>query len=225
MLAEALARGYGDTPEVARALYAYETQLLVPPFLDVAVAADLEISNEEMESYYEENKNQYRRPPRVRVGQISVATEEEAERLAGLLRQGADLAWLARQHSIDGFKDSGGDRGWMTPGRGGDPIDGALVEAQTGDVLGPEKLGENFLVVRVLAREEQGIYDFQEVSGNIRQEVYDKKFQLALHDYIQKLRSRSEIVVNEDVLAALKITATPVEGSTHATEMPPSQRP
>jgi parvulin-like peptidyl-prolyl isomerase len=223
MISEALSRGYGDTPEVERVVSASETQLLIPRILSEVVAADIEVTQEEMESYYEEHKNQYHRPPRVRIGQITVAERAEAERLAELLRQGADLAWLARQHSIDDFKDAGGDRGWATPKRSGDPIEEALLDAQPGDVLGPAAVGENFLVVRVITREEQGIYDFQEVSGNVRQAVNNREFQLALHDYIQKLRSRSEIVVNEDVLATLQITGTPAEGEIHSMGSPPEQ--
>ncbi|MGB6991998.1 MAG: peptidyl-prolyl cis-trans isomerase, partial [Thermoanaerobaculia bacterium] len=198
MAAEALARGYGNSPEVGRALSATETQLLIPRMLNEVVGAGIDVTQEEMESYYEEHRNQFHRPPRVRIGQITVANREEAERLAELLRQGADLAWLVRQHSIDDFKDVGGDRGWITPTRSGDPIEEALFEAHSGNVLGPAEIDGSFVVVRVMARDDQGIFNLQEISGNIRQAVFDLKFQESLHEYMQKLRSRSEIVVNED---------------------------
>jgi parvulin-like peptidyl-prolyl isomerase len=223
MLSEAVARGYGNTPEVDKVVTATETQLLIPLMLSEVVAAGIEVTQEEMESYYEEHKNQFHRPPRVRIGQITVADREEAERLAELLRQGADLAWLARQHSIDSFKDAGGDRGWATPKRSGDPVEEALFDAEPGDVLGPSARGEDFLVAQVVAREEQGVYDLQEISGNIRQAVFDLEFQVSLHEYIQKLRSRSEIVVDEDVLATLQISGTPPEGEAHPTAGPPGQ--
>lgn len=223
MAAEALARGYGETPEVERLVSATETQLLIPIILSEVVAADIEVTREEMERYYEENKDGFHRPPRVRLGQITVADRVEAERLAELLRQGSDLAWLARQHSLDDFKEAGGDRGWATPRLSGDSIEEALFDAQPGDVLGPSEHPEGFVIAQVLAREDQGTYDFQEVSGNVRKAVSDGKLQLALHDFIQKLRSRSEIVVNEDLLATLQITGTPDEGGTHPMESPPGQ--
>jgi peptidyl-prolyl cis-trans isomerase C len=223
MASEALARGYGDSPEVRRALSATETQLLIPRMLNEVVAAGIDVTQEEMESYYEEHRNQFHRPPRVRIGQITVANREEAERLAELLRQGADLAWLVRQHSIDDFKDAGGDRGWTTPKRSGDPIEEALFEALPGDVFGPAAIDGSFVVVRVMARDDQGVFNFQEISGNIRQAVFDLKFQESLHEYIQKLRSRSEIVVNEDVLNTLEITGAPSEAGTHSMGSPPGQ--
>lgn len=223
MLSEALARGYGDSPEADRVVSASETQLLIPRILSEVIAANIEVTLEEMESYYEEHKDQFRRPPRVRSGQIAVASREEAERLAELLRQGADLAWLARQHSIDDFKERGGDRGWTVPTRSGDPIEEALFEAQPGDVLGPSEHPEGFVIAQVLAREEQGLYEFQEISGNMRQAVFDVEFQASLHEYIQKLRSRSEIVINEDLLATLQITGAPADGGSHSGGSPPGQ--
>jgi peptidyl-prolyl cis-trans isomerase C len=216
MRAEALARGYGDTPEARRAMAAYETQRLIPRVLNEVVAANVEVTREEMERYYEQNRGRFHRPPRVHLGQITVAEEEEAERLAELLRKGTDLAWLARQHSVDRFKDAGGERGWVVPARRGDPIEEALFEAQPGDVLGPSPVADGFVVVRVDAREEQGIYDFEEVSGNVRQAVYDVEFQRALHEYIQKLRGRSKIDIHEETLATMRITGSRVEEKGHS---------
>jgi parvulin-like peptidyl-prolyl isomerase len=222
MLAEALARGYGDTPEARRELHAYETRLLVPRFLNQVVATDVTVTPEEMDAYYEAHKEAFHRPPRVHLGQITVASEEEAARLVGLLEQGADLAWLARQHSTDPFKDAGGDRGWVVPRRNADSLEEALFEAQPGDVLGPIERGDVFLVVLVGAREEQGIYTLEEIGGNVRKTLSEQKAQQALHDFIQTLRDRSEIILHEDVLATMRITGSPVEETAHSGTTPPS---
>jgi peptidyl-prolyl cis-trans isomerase C len=113
---EALRRGYGETPRVQRALRAYETELVARKYVNEIVAPRIEVSPEELRAYYDEHLEEFRKPPRVHLGQITVKEEDEAERLAELLRQGTDLAWLARQHSVDRFKEVGGDRGWMMPG-------------------------------------------------------------------------------------------------------------
>jgi len=60
----------------------------------------------------------------------------------------------------------------------------------------------------VLERQDQGIYDFDEVSGNIRDSVFDMSFRQALDDLIKKLRSRSEIQIYEDVVASLSVTGS-----------------
>jgi len=225
MTAEALARGYGDTKEAERALHAAETQLLVSRYLSQVVAAEVRVTPEEMAAWYDQHKESYHRPPRLRLRQITVATEAEAQRLAGLVRQGADVGWLARQHSTDGFKDSGGDRGWVVPKGTGEAFEAALFAAKPGDVLGPTAAPEGFTVVRVEAREEQGIYDYKEVSGNVRKAVEEQKSQQAIHEVVQKLRSRSMIEIYEDRVAALQISAAPAADAKPAQGMPSNPKP
>jgi parvulin-like peptidyl-prolyl isomerase len=215
MAAEALARGYGDTPEAKRTLRAYETRLLVSRYLNQVLAADIKVTPEEMQAYYEAHRESFHRPPRVHVHQVTVATEEEAKRLAGLVRQGTDIAWLARRSSIDGFKDQGGDRGWVVPGQAGESLDQGLLTAKPGEVLGPGPTAQGFAILQVDAREEQGIYEFKEISGNVKKAVQDQKVEQAIDELVTKLRSRSKIEVHEDVLASLRITAAPAEEKAH----------
>lgn len=213
LLAEALARGYAERHEIQRRVRAHERELLVPLYLEEVVAADVTVSREEMTSYFEEHKQEYRKPPRIHLGQITVATMEEAERIAGLLRQGTDLAWLARQHSTDRFKSAGGDRGWVAPRPGGP--DDRLLEAAVGDVLDPFGDSDNYRVIKVLAREEQGLYEYDEVSGNVRSVVYSQKLRSVMEKFMDTLRSRSEIEINEELLKSLQITGEEKAGSPH----------
>ncbi len=211
--AEAEGRDYGRRPEIARRVRAFETDLLVQRYLEEVVAAGVEVGREEMEAYYRDHRDRLRKPPRLHLGQITVATLEEAERIAGLLRAGSELAWLARRHSTDRFKDSGGDRGWVSLEGGG--FDPRLAEAEAGAVLDPVGVRGNYVVLKVLARQEQGAYPFEEVSGNVRQAVFSEKLRAAIERLMDTLRARSEIVIDRELLAGLEITGTveaPEEG-------------
>lgn len=208
---EALRRGYDDTPDVRRRADAFEKQLLIKRYLNEVVAAGVEITDEDMQKMYELRREEFRKPPRLHVSQITVETEEQAEELAKMLRDGTDLAWLARQHSIDRFKDAGGSRGWIVPQRGLDAFQDQLFDAQPRDVLGPAGVPGNYVVMQVDAREEQGYYPLEDVAGMIRTSVFRQKFQKHLEDYIRTLRSRSEIRIHDDVVASLRITGNPVE--------------
>jgi parvulin-like peptidyl-prolyl isomerase len=131
--------------------------------------------------------------------------------MAELLRQGTDLAWLARQHSIDGLKESGGDKGWIVPQRRFSALHDALFGAEPGAVLGPMGVPGNYTVVRVNAVEDQGHYSFEEAQGRARAGVADLKYQQTIDEFIRKLRSRSEITINEAILASMRITGAQVE--------------
>ncbi len=211
LLAEALRRGYGERARIEAAVRAFETSLLVPRYLQEVVAPGIEVSREEMEAYYREHQSELHRPPRFHVGQITVATEEEARRIAGLLREGTDLAWLARQHSIDRFKGRGGERGWVEAGSSS--FDERLWDAAGGDVLDPIGVRGNFVVIKVTARQEQGVYDFDEVSGNVRSAVVSTKMRAAVEQLMETLRSRSEIEIDRQLLATLKLSGKMEETS------------
>jgi len=210
---EALRRGYGETPDVQRAIRAYETEMVARRYVNEVVAPRIEITKEELRAYYDEHLDEFRKPPRVHLGQITVKEEEEAERLAELLRQGTDLAWLARQHSIDGFKDGGGDRGWMTPTRGFDELQTQVFDASPGGVIGPFGAPGNFVILQVGAREEQGHYSLEEVLETVRAAVFRPKFAEYHDDLLQRLRSRAEIEVNPEVLASLRVSGEQIEES------------
>jgi parvulin-like peptidyl-prolyl isomerase len=201
---EAEARGYDRLPRVRAAVKDLETQLLVTKYLDEVVASDIEITAEDVRAEYAEHEDEFQRPPRLRIGQVTVATADQAQRVKGLLEEGADLAWVARAHSKDRFASSGGDRGWIVPeGPGEDKA--MLRRAEAGDVLGPFGSEGNFVVLAILARQEQGRYSMREVSGNIRRVLYSEEFTAALHEYVTKLRERAEIEVDEKALESLTV--------------------
>lgn len=212
LLVEARARGYDAGPAVDRRVSALERDLLVERYLREILAPIARVERDEMEAYYEENRDSFRRPPRLHLSQITVETEEEAGRLAGLLREGADVRWLARKHSIDRFKDAGGERGWIVPSPNTDAFNDRLLEARAGDVVGPVGGPGNFMVMRVDIREEQGPYPFEEVTGNVRSILFRERFGELLDEYLEKLRSRSEIVVHQDALESMRITGVAREG-------------
>ncbi|NHZ73171.1 MAG: hypothetical protein GWP16_01720 [Nitrospirae bacterium] len=206
--AESLSRGYDRTPETEKAVAALEMHLLARRYFSEVLSADIEVSDQDLITYFEEHQEAFRKPPRIQVGQITVATSEEADRIADLLRQGSDLAWLAREHSIDRFGDNGGDRGWMVAQPGIDPIQDALFDAEAGDVIGPLGMPGNFIVIRVGARDEQGLFKLEEVRNQVASAVFREQFEASRTSLIEKLRERSEIEINDAGLEALVVSGS-----------------
>jgi parvulin-like peptidyl-prolyl isomerase len=203
--AESVRRGYGATPEVDRAVHALEARLLVERYLREVIARGVEVDRATAEAYYAEHRDEFRRPPRLHVLQLTVADEAEAERLVELARRGADFAWLVRQSSTDAYRQSGGDRGWMPAHRGLDRFADLLREAQEGDVFGPRGVAGDWQVIKVDAVEDAGHYAFEEVSGNVRRRLVEVEQMKRLDATIQALRARSEIWINEEAIARLRL--------------------
>jgi len=207
-LAEAYSRGFQEDGAVRRALHGLETEMVIPKYLNSVLAAGIEVSEEEKRAYYEENKDSLGRPPRVRLGQITVPTREQAESVASALRGGSDLAWLAGRHSTDGLRSKGGIQDWSVVRPDGTALNAAFLEAEPGTTLDPVQQDDSWVVYKVLAREEQGVFSYAEVSGNMREAVFKQKFTRILDRFIKTARSRSEIEIRKDVLASLQLSGT-----------------
>jgi parvulin-like peptidyl-prolyl isomerase len=205
-LAEAYSRGYHELPAVQRALHELETEMLVPKYLESVLADGIEVSEEEKRAHYESVKDQLRRPPRLQLGKITVPTREEAEAVAVALRAGSDLAWLAARHSTDGLRDKGGIEDWSTVRPGTGPLSSSLLESEIGSVLDPVEQDDAWVVYKIVAREEQGLYSYVEVSGNMREAVFGQKFIKVLDQFIKTARSRSEIEIREEVFNTLLLS-------------------
>ncbi|MGB5661301.1 MAG: peptidyl-prolyl cis-trans isomerase [Thermoanaerobaculia bacterium] len=205
---ETLERGYTQLPSIQRQSHAYEIELLSDSFLSEVVAPRIQFPEEELRDYYAANRDRFQRPPRVHVGKITVATREEASQIVEWLRAGTDLAWLARRYSTDGFRDKGGDIGWLEPKRNFDPLQDALISSKVGDVLGPFGEIENFQVFQVKAREEQGLYEFEQVAARIEKVLFQQAFATRVDDLIEELRSQADIAVDHKVVSSLMLSGT-----------------
>jgi len=85
--------------------------------IEKIVGADVELTEEEIASYFEENRDGFDRPETVRASHILVETREEAEALLARLEAGDDFAELAAEHSLDAMtRDMGGDVGEFARG-------------------------------------------------------------------------------------------------------------
>ena len=84
------------------------------------------------------------------VRHILVAAEADATTVVNQLSNGADFAQLASTWSTDTEnKSKGGDLGCVTKGQMVEPFEEAVLEAKTGDTIGPIKTDFGYHVIRV----------------------------------------------------------------------------
>jgi len=213
LAAESLSRGYDRDPAISREVRAFEANLLIDKYLEEVLQPTVQVSESDIREYYQEHRSEFHRPPVVRLSQVTTTTEKEASDVAQLLRSGTSVAWLAEGRSIDRFRDSGGDRGWYQPVPGLEDFNAQLFEAQVGEVLDPFGVPDNWVVIVVTDRKEQGVYELSEISGNVRERVFGEKYQSALNQLLDTLRDRSEVETYPDVLKSMRIESSVEDSS------------
>jgi len=134
----------------------------------------IEVTDADVERYIEENPEEFAPVHEIRYAQIATATEEQSMRVLEQLENGVDFGLLAKDVSIDSATSAdGGDSGWVAAD---DPfiaeeIALALEQMNVGDVEGPLKLSDHWVIVTLLGRRTIDPLDDSSVKETLRREI------------------------------------------------------
>lgn len=81
--------------------------------VDQVVGTRGRVGEQEIDSYYQQHREEFDRPAQVRARQIVVADQATGEQLLAQLRRGGDFSVLAREHSLSPDAALGGDLGFF----------------------------------------------------------------------------------------------------------------
>jgi peptidyl-prolyl cis-trans isomerase C len=163
------------------------------------------ISDSEMKSYYDENPEQFQQPERIGASHILIKTEPtdseaakmekrgEAERLLADLKQGADFATLAGQHSFCPSKQNGGDLGLFGRGQMVKPFEDAAFSLGVGELSGIVETQFGYHIIKVTAREAGGTIPFGEAREGIAGFLDTQMRQQAMNTLVGELRAGAAI--------------------------------
>jgi peptidyl-prolyl cis-trans isomerase C len=155
------------------------------------VTADVEVTDEEVEAYYEENKAQFETPASREVRHILVENKRQADRLYAQLQDGADFAKLAKEHSQDpGSAEEGGN---FTAQQGAtvEEFDKTAFELETGEISEPVETQFGWHIIEALEDiEPAATQELSEVEQQIREQLQEEKRNQAINDWITELRER-----------------------------------
>jgi len=130
------------------------------------------LSEEEIEQYYEEHKEEYLKPEEVKVRHILLETEEEAQSVLQELEAGKDFGELAGEYSIDlRSKKKGGDLGFVTPGRTVKAVEETAFSLEPGEVSGMVKSRFGYHIVTIDEKRAAAYRPLSEVVQLVKGEV------------------------------------------------------
>lgn len=181
-------------------------QLLDAKMLNLRVQGRLRIGEDDMRSAYkriaqEERKKLEFRAAWIRLqippgsGADGVArVRDTALTVAARARAGGDFAELARTHSSDVVtRDQGGLLASMQPGELPQDVDMALLAIEPGEVAGPIRLGDAWLVLKLVERAESELPEFEKAKPQLQSRVYAEKMETARRQWLDSLRKRTHV--------------------------------
>ncbi|MDD5058144.1 MAG: peptidylprolyl isomerase [Sideroxydans sp.] len=138
-------------------------------------------------------------PERRHVGQLVVATRQEAEALRARIVKGESLFTLAGQFSIDPIsRNQNGDMGWIAEGRGMPELESALAELEDGKLSEVIETKAGFHLLTVLERKPKGEKTFAEVRDRVRQLIINEKMPPYLGELERRYKVKWHVIQTRD---------------------------
>jgi peptidyl-prolyl cis-trans isomerase C len=173
--------------------------LMIERLLARDVNKQVALSGAEVRKYYQDNPQQFERPEQVRVRQIVVSSEAEAQQVLEQLQGNPDFAAIARERSTAPEAGLGGDLGYFS--RGDMPAEFNVVfTLPKGGVSGVVKSPYGFHVFKLENKRPAGLLGLEEASPAIREKLLQAKQDRRYRQWLKELRSRTKFEVNYQAL-------------------------
>ena len=180
----------------------YERQLIMLMFVNETVFNYIEVSDEEAESYYDENSDQFTAEKgQIKIRHILVETEEEAEDLLVQLEDGSDFAELSAEYSLCPSSAKGGDLGFIERGQMVKEFEDAAFDLEVGDL---SDIVETQFGYHILLRDPNEIY-FSDAKDSIVLGILEQRRQARLEEYLVELRENAEVEIYLDIIETPEI--------------------
>ncbi len=185
-------------------MWIYKTKRALDGLMD-KVTKDVRVSEEEIESYYELHKDEFKLPPSVRLRVIVLNTKEDAQRALERLMNGEDFSKVASDMSVDeDTRSKGGDVGWVVEGsekakRLMGSYQSKVFLAPKLAILGPYNVSGKWVIFRIIDKKESSYLDLEKVRKDIEekllQEKKDKIWREWYRSNMEEFRKKSDIEI------------------------------
>ena len=167
-------------------------QLLMKRFLDKEISVS--ITDEELASFYDRNKNQFKLKKAVNVSHILLNTEEEAFEVKSELESGKNFYELAKSKSQDPTaKQNNGNIGIVEEKQTVKEFEDIVFKLKKGEVGGPFKTTYGYHIVLIEDVVEERELSFDEVKDKLKEFLTEERKKQAYADLVRKLVNKAQI--------------------------------
>jgi len=173
--------------------------------IDQEIGAKTDATPQEVRTYYQAHRREFREPDRVRCRQMTVAKKEKAEMILSLLKKGENFAALAQKYSESPDRDQGGDLGFI--GRGESPrvFEEACFTLSTGQASEVVSSEYGFHIIKVTEKKPGRDRSLKEATPEIMGALKETRRQEGLRVWLESLHKGTKITIDEEVLERVSL--------------------
>jgi peptidyl-prolyl cis-trans isomerase C len=202
---EAERKGLDQKKEILRRVDDFKRAMVIDALLEEALKGKDEVTEDEIQRYYKENKALFVEPQEVRIRQIIVNSEPILREVLSRLNEGASFEKLASTYNIGKFRDDGGDLGYIRRGQLAPSFiqfeEAAFSLKKKGEISEVVKTPYGYHLLRLEDMRGTALRPIDQVREKIRFSLQPKKRQDAYLEYVKEVKSKAKILVNEKLWA------------------------
>ena len=192
-------------------------QIVTQQVISHEVAPHIQITQKEVEDYYNGHKAELEQPEAVDLSEILVSTgsanlnvdpnaapppedpakvnaaEEKAKQLLASIKSGTKFEDVAKKSSDGPTADQGGELGQFKRGTLAKELEDLTFKMKPGDVSDVIPTKQGFVILKANEHVQAGIAPLKQVENRIQEAIYYEKLQPALRTYLTKLREDAYI--------------------------------
>jgi peptidyl-prolyl cis-trans isomerase C len=197
---EARKKGIEKSEDFKKRMEEFKKITLINMLLEQEIKNMQNVTENEAKEYYEKHKDEFIKPTEVRVSQIVVKNEDDAKKVYERINKGEDFGKIAKEVSIDEkTKASQGDMGFFKKGQLNQQIENVVFNLRKGQVSMPLTNQKGISIFKVTEVKGTPI-DFESVKSQLIEQLKVKKQQDWFNSYIEDLKKKHKVEVNEKAL-------------------------
>ena len=193
-----------EDPQVAFQIKNATEQILIQSLIEKEIIEKTSLNDDDIESYYEENKENYWKEEEIHAYDILIETKEQAEEVRQKLEEGTDFSILAQESSIASSAAQGGDIGFISKGTLTAEIEEQLFLLNPGDISDIIPTEKGFHIFKVIEKNPAHYLALEEVKEEIKYQLLPQKQQQAFDQYLKEIEEKAIIEKNIELLKNIK---------------------
>jgi len=197
---EAYRMGLDKDSWVQNKMHEYKLRESVVRLYKEEVHDRVQVSDDEMRRFYNEQMEESH------IRQLTVGTEEGALSIRDQIEAGSDMAALAQEHSIDMFKDKGGDRGFLRRWQVPESVRDMAFSLKAGQLTPLIKTPSGYQIIKIEEKKPAPEKSLEEIRQVAEKHFRKKKEEAQGQEVLKRYHKQADIVISEDLLAELPVS-------------------
>lgn len=209
---EAKKKNLAKSDEFKRRLEEFKKMTLINMLLEQELKNIQQVTEKDAKDYYEKNKDQFINPTEIRLSQIVVKREDDVKKVYERVDKGEDFAKIAMELSKDDkTRVLGGDIGFFKKGQLDPQIENLTFSLRKGQVSMPINRKDGLYIFKVTDVRGTPV-EFETIKQQIIEQLKAKKQQEWFNSYIEELKKKHKVEINEKSLQEMLSQAL-IEGN------------